>query len=329
MIRKNSKDWDYQKDAGQPIVIKSEQDETGIFTGHASVFDNVDQDNEIMAKGAFTETLASRGSTFPLLDSHDPRRPIGFVEVSEDAKGLHVDKGRINLDSSAGRDVFSMLKFARDNHTKIYNGMSVGFGAKPGNMETNADGQVVFKSVDLREVSVVTFPSNERASFSAVKSAAQKLDIEDIPFFEGNNERVEEFFKEHRRAKEQFSQFVIKGESAIDVVDGRLAIIPVAVYRITAKNFGTCDANTRAALSQLYRKMDRSPPWMPTDLDDMRKHVRDLEEQANNTPAGSDEAVELINAWSNTGDSNELSSEKALAALTEGWSWLDGKNYEY
>jgi hypothetical protein len=79
----------------------------------------------------------------------------------------------------------------------------------------------------------------------------------------------------------------------------------------------------------LYRKMDRSPPWMPTDLDDMRKHVRDLEEQANNTPAGSDEAVELINAWSNTGDSNELSSEKALAALTEGWSWLDGKNYEY
>jgi hypothetical protein len=42
-----------------PLLIKSADDDTGTFTGLASVFDNLDHDGDIVRRGAFSKSLGS------------------------------------------------------------------------------------------------------------------------------------------------------------------------------------------------------------------------------------------------------------------------------
>ena len=61
----SERNWEFEKDcsAGQ-LRLKSEGEDPGQFTGYASVYDNTDLDNEIIAKGAFSKTLAENGSQY-------------------------------------------------------------------------------------------------------------------------------------------------------------------------------------------------------------------------------------------------------------------------
>ena len=42
-----------------PLLIKSADDDSGTFTGLASVFDNLDHDGDIVRRGAFSKPLGS------------------------------------------------------------------------------------------------------------------------------------------------------------------------------------------------------------------------------------------------------------------------------
>ncbi len=62
-------------------TIKSADDQTGTFTGLASVFDTVDYDGDIVRRGAFSKSLGS-GTPIPLRWMHkadDPRNYVGDV----------------------------------------------------------------------------------------------------------------------------------------------------------------------------------------------------------------------------------------------------------
>ena len=48
------------------LQIKSADDQTGTFTGLASVFDNVDYDGDIVRRGAFSKSVGS-GTPIPLI----------------------------------------------------------------------------------------------------------------------------------------------------------------------------------------------------------------------------------------------------------------------
>ena len=48
-----------------PLLIKSADDDSGTFTGLASVFDNLDHDGDIVRRGAFSKSLDS-GTPIPL-----------------------------------------------------------------------------------------------------------------------------------------------------------------------------------------------------------------------------------------------------------------------
>lgn len=54
------------------------------FTGYAALFDRVDRGGDIVRRGAFADAAG-----VPLLWQHRGR-PVGRVEVSEDARGLRV-----------------------------------------------------------------------------------------------------------------------------------------------------------------------------------------------------------------------------------------------
>lgn len=136
-------------------------EETGSVEGYGSVFGNVDQGGDIVAKGAFTESLKDKMPK--MLWGHDSFAPaIGVWQTAkEDDHGLLL-QGQINMESAMGQEVHSALKMG------AIDGLSIGFMTKES--DTDKGGITTLKEVDLWEVSFVNFPMNVEARVDAVKA---------------------------------------------------------------------------------------------------------------------------------------------------------------
>lgn len=145
--------------------LKAEDDDARTIEGLASVFNNVDSYKDIVLPGAFTKSLKGRMPV--MLWQHRSDMPIGvWDEAEETPKGLRV-KGRI-LDTTAGIDAYKLVK------AKALTGMSIGYSAKDCEIDAQK-GIRRLKEVELYEVSLVTFPANEKAQITRVKSAPQTI----------------------------------------------------------------------------------------------------------------------------------------------------------
>jgi HK97 family phage prohead protease len=138
----------------------------GSFAGYASVFNKVDLQSEIVAPGAFTRSLAqwARQSQTPaMLWMHDPTQPIGiWLSLREDASGLRVE-GRLALRTQKGAEAHELLRMG------ALTGLSIGYRVISSRIDAKRKVRVL-TDVDLFEVSLVTFPANEAARVSEVKS---------------------------------------------------------------------------------------------------------------------------------------------------------------
>jgi len=143
--------------------------ESGEFAGYGSVFDNVDDDLDVIAPGAFKNTLqtwSKKGKLPPMLWQHDRREPIGYYsKMEEDQKGLYVE-GRLLVES----DPMAQRAHAHLRAGTV-SGLSVGFRIS----DSHVDERGVRKITDLQlyEVSLVTFPANESAQVESVKHALE------------------------------------------------------------------------------------------------------------------------------------------------------------
>lgn len=151
----------------RPFEVKAVQDD-GVFEGFGSVFGNVDSYKEIVAQGAFAESLQqwkSAGKLPPVLWQHRAGEPIGpYLEMEEQPVGLWV-KGRLLVDDvQRAKEARALMK------AKAVNGLSIGFVTREDSYD-RVTGIRTLKKVDLWEVSVVTFPANPSAQISSVKSA--------------------------------------------------------------------------------------------------------------------------------------------------------------
>lgn len=149
----------------RPLAIKS-LGADGSFFGYASVFEKTDSQNEIVAAGAFRRSLSSwsaRGSVPAMLWMHDPTTPIGlWVSLAEDKNGLAVE-GRLALGTQKGREAYELLKMG------ALTGLSIGYRAIRSQIDTKRKARIL-TDVELFEISLVTFPANDAARVSAVKS---------------------------------------------------------------------------------------------------------------------------------------------------------------
>lgn len=139
--------------------------EAGVFAGYGSVFDVVDSQKDVVARGAFAATLDKRKpSDVKLLWQHDALEPIGVIdELFEDAHGLYV-KGRLLLDVARAREAYALLREG------VVKGLSIGYS--PLRYTINPDSGVrILKAVELWEISLVTFPANEAAQVTIVKES--------------------------------------------------------------------------------------------------------------------------------------------------------------
>ena len=161
--------------------IKQEGD-YGIFAGYASVFDFEDSDCDVIMKGAFNESLSKRPNV-KMLWQHRMDMPIGIYPViKEDNVGLYVE-GQINLVTEKGKEAYALAKQG------ALDAMSIGFITKECEYDQQGQKQVrKIKAVDLFEISLVTFPANEKATMTNVKSfikpSAKLEDIDNIRDFE-------------------------------------------------------------------------------------------------------------------------------------------------
>jgi len=136
----------------------------GRFEGYASLFGAEDLGRDVVAPGAFAESIARRGARgVKMLFQHDPGEPIGVWEViREDAHGLKVE-GRLMREVARAREVLSLMREG------AIDGLSIGFKAVEGKRDPRSGLRRLTK-IDLWEVSVVTFPMQAGARVSAVKS---------------------------------------------------------------------------------------------------------------------------------------------------------------
>lgn len=149
----------------------------GTFSGYGAMFGNEDSHGDVIQNGAFKKSLDGwkvKGKLPPMLLQHgggfmggaDDLLPVGkWTAMSEDAKGLRVEGKLIALGTDRGQYLYEGLKEG------AFNGMSIGFrtrqyirGTKPNEPER------VLTEIDLVEVSLVTFPSNDKALVGSVKS---------------------------------------------------------------------------------------------------------------------------------------------------------------
>lgn len=148
------------------LQIKATGDD-GSIEGYGSVYGVRDNYDDVIASGAFGESLKSHKSngTMPaMLWQHDSSEPIGvWTAMVEDSKGLKIT-GKLALDTVRGKEAHALLKMG------ALNGLSIGFMSKQWTYDRDSEVRTLTE-IDLWEVSLVTFPANEKARITNVKAS--------------------------------------------------------------------------------------------------------------------------------------------------------------
>jgi len=149
----------------------------GAVEGYGSVFNTVDAYNETIVKGAFKQTLKdwkAQGKLPKMLLQHggggffssnaDDMVPIGkWEEMREDDHGLYM-RGRIfDLDTDRAKATYAAVKEGE------LDGLSIGFRTKKFKFDDETQVRTLTE-IQLFEVSLVTFPANDPARVTGVKT---------------------------------------------------------------------------------------------------------------------------------------------------------------
>lgn len=150
--------------------------DTGTFEGYGSVFNITDRGGDIVAAGAFAETLAAAktaGRLPAMLWQHRQAEPIGvYTEMEEDAIGLKV-KGRLALKTARGAEAYELMKMG------AISGLSIGYRVRDDSWD-RVTGVRTIKKADLHELSLVTMPMNDASRVSAVKTIEELDSLSEI-----------------------------------------------------------------------------------------------------------------------------------------------------
>lgn len=151
----------------RPVEIRAAAD--GTFTGYGSVWGVLDSYGDVVAKGAFSQTLreyGAEGRMPALLWQHDMADPCGtWIEMREDDHGLYV-RGRF-ADTARGRDARTLLMEG------AISGLSIGFRTRKSKVDDET-GIRTLLDVKLYEISIVTFPANEAARVESVRQSEMR-----------------------------------------------------------------------------------------------------------------------------------------------------------
>ncbi len=196
------------------VGLKFAKNDTGAFSGYASVFGGVDSYRDTIMPGAYKsviERIQSGAARMPkmFINHKSYELPVGkWLSMEEDEKGLFMF-GEL----TPGMEDAKTVKAAMQHGT--IDGLSIGYGLNRDDVEMveKDDGVVrIIKNVsELYEISIVTYPADDaaRVDLSSVKSALDQ--VESIKDFEDFLREAGGFSKSlatatASRAKRLFSQ---------------------------------------------------------------------------------------------------------------------------
>lgn len=163
------------------LAVKGVKDD-GTFTGYGSVFGVVDSYREIVARGAFAESLAqikAKGRPVPVLWQHRTAEPIGiYTAMQEDETGLYVEGRLLKDDIGQAKEAHALLKAG------AVSGLSIGYYVREDSYDEKERLRTL-KRLDLVEVSLVTFPANDEARVDTIKAKLARGALPSLAEFEG------------------------------------------------------------------------------------------------------------------------------------------------
>lgn len=146
---------------------------SGTFAGYGSVFNVIDQGDDVIEPGTFKESLMewqSKDRMPALLWQHNCAEPIGvYTAMQEDSNGLYVE-GKLALKTQQGAEAYELLKM------KAISGLSIGFMTREDSYDQKTNVRTI-KKADLWECSLVTFPMNDQARINTVKAIDHIIDF--------------------------------------------------------------------------------------------------------------------------------------------------------
>ncbi|HHG3075753.1 TPA: phage major capsid protein [Vibrio parahaemolyticus] len=155
----------------------------GIFEAYANVKWLKDKAQDVTIDGAFSKSIdecKAKGRMPKMLLQHDYKQVIGvWVDMEEDDKGLKV-KGQLCLDTQLGKDTYALLKMG------ALDALSIGYVVKKETYDPKTNTNFL-EEIDLREISVVTFPCNEESLVDSVKQ--EPIKEEELPNTNNNNNK--------------------------------------------------------------------------------------------------------------------------------------------
>ena len=139
------------------------------FEGYASFFNNIDDYDDIIEKGAFRKTIAENRNRIKVLWQHDTNEPIGIPEeMHEDDNGLYV-KAKISM-TDTGKKALTLIKDG------VITEMSIGYDVVKDDYKMLGTKRVrMLKEVKLWEFSPVTFAANDKAKILKMRHLLESI----------------------------------------------------------------------------------------------------------------------------------------------------------
>ena len=227
--------------------------EDGSFEGYVAAFNNIDFGNDILDPKAFQEEPV--GKYYPLLADHDTKKPIGKFQIEFDNYGVKFKNARFNLmrDEKTGN---FLVPYAAEKYANLKNGdisgFSMGYMTKSDDCEfKTVEGKRcrAIKKAQFKEGSVVTFPMNERAELTSIKTVNPTTNFPfasrdyewDSPSAEKRIREYTESTNEPAASYNRYFMYFNNGRSKffdayklafVDIIDGEPHIVPRAIFAI-------------------------------------------------------------------------------------------------
>ncbi len=158
------------------ITTNEQGSEFGQIEAYGAIFNNIDEGNDRIQKGAFTRTIQNSKSRaksrqtkyiLPMLWQHDTHELIGgWYGISEDPEGL-LCKGEIALATQRGREYYELAKAGMTDQ------FSITYDVPAGGAKYDKSGVRDLTELRLYSVDPVTFAMNDTTYLVGIK-AAQK-----------------------------------------------------------------------------------------------------------------------------------------------------------
>lgn len=155
---------EYKTLSHRQTTLKFSDSKHRIFSGYASVFNEVDSYGDVILPGAFATTIKKDKTVGMFFNHASYDVPVGkWLDFKEDAKGLWVE-GEL----TQGHPMADTLKAALLHGT--VQGLSIGFISCKDDYQPNGEGNTYSQISELFEISLCTYPACDQALISQIKA---------------------------------------------------------------------------------------------------------------------------------------------------------------